>query len=365
MSSDGTNPFSDAANATGNTNTVTDQNTGTNTTTGTNTNSGTNTGTGTGTTVVNPDDYTNSNVDDSGTIDTNGASPPAQTFTNANNSAIYTIQGDADGYRYDAENDYIYINNLPFDGLNDDPYVRYALAPNTNEQFGVYRSINSVVVSDTLGMSLTQQAFRAIYGSSPSGGSQVSIVKTGDYINEGFGGFTYQRLATDLEGNDMGLILPANGQAYLSGGYQGLIVFKSNLIGINHVIGTAQMTIDFEDFDVSPALYMTIEKRQIFDDTGADITASYTHYEVENPDGTNETYHRNVSTVLESGILSLNGEFEATAEIPSIDADGTVTGILSGDGATEAVGVVEVEWAHPSESGATAVETGGFIVTRQ
>lgn len=337
MSNDGTNPFSNAANITNDA----AQNTETDT------------------------DITNTTA--STGIVTNGIAPPVVTFSSPNSSAMFASQGDADGYRYDDENDHIYIDNLPFDGLATDPYVRHTQVPTTNRQFGIYKS--NEVVNGAFGAGnapIEQFPHRAIYGTTPSGGSQVVIVKTGSYAGEGFGGYAYQRLASDINGNDTKFIMPSSKQAVWKGGYQAMLVYSNDRPGLNHVTGNMEINVDFDDFNTTPGVKLFIRDRQIFDDEGTNVTSAFTSIPGQNPDGTEGLFHQSIVSVVNSGgVLNANGEFSGDiTPSGSIDA-GNFYGILSGENADEAVGVVVVEWTDPLFSGSTVNETGGFIVTRQ
>ncbi len=304
--------------------------------------------------------------DSSTGIATDGLAPPVVTVMSQNNSAIFASQGEADGYRYDASNDHLYINNLPFDGLATDPYTRHTQVPTTNSQFGIYKSVD--IVNGAVGngdVDIEQFPHRAIYGSSESGGSQVVIVKTGSYSGQGFGGYSYQRLASDLDGNDMGFTRPSSGQAVWKGGYQAMLVY-SDQAGLHHVTGKTELNIDFDHFVTNPGVTLYITERQIFDDAGTDVTSLFDSNTFPNPDGTDSTFHQGiVSVVSTGGVLTANGEFSGDLT-PSGNIDqGNFYGIISGNEASEAVGVVVVDWTDPLFSGSTVHETGGFIVTRQ
>ena len=65
-------------------------------------------------------------------------------------------------------------------------------------------------------------------------------MRTGGYVDYGFGGFVYQR-----NGN---VTLPATGQAQYTGDYGGVRVF-SNAGGLEYVAGSMDISIDFDDFN--------------------------------------------------------------------------------------------------------------------
>lgn len=343
----GTNPFMEAENTAS---TITDTSSTINDATTT-------------TTDVNPDDYTTPTTDETVGINTDGLAPPEVANIDQNTASIARAQGEANGYNYDTPNDYLYINNLPYDGLETDPYIRYALVP-TGDNFAIYQSISSVEDSKNETVSIPQDAYRAVYGTSASGGSQLVIVKTGAYAGDGFGGYVYQRQAVDHEGNSMEFIMPTSGQALLSGDYQGLIVYEPGLARLDHVKGTAKLTIDFKDFDNSPALWFQIIDRTIYDDSGIDASDQFTTVSVANDDGSSSTYHVDVTSIVAEKSLTTSGEFSGELLLSEKNGSGHYYGILSGENADEAVGIVELQWQHPQSTATTVRETGGFIITR-
>lgn len=297
-------------------------------------------------------------------IFTDGLSPPTMSKIDVTTSAITRAQGDADSYSYDSVNDQLFINNLPFDGLQSDAYSRYAFVP-TSDGFGIYRSVPVVTDSMNENISIEQHVYRAIYVSSPSGGSQAMVVKTGSYRDEGFGGYIYQRTPEDLAGNSTQFTMPASGQAVLIGGYQGLIVYKTDeKTRLDHVKGDSKLVFDFDDFDTSPAVAFQLTNRQIFDDDGLDISGNFSPILQENADGSTSFYHFPVTSVVTKNTVTSNGEFSGQLLINGDLNAGSYYGILSGPNADEAIGIVELQWSGPNTSGITARETGAFVATR-
>ncbi|MEP5374358.1 MAG: hypothetical protein ABJQ14_01035, partial [Hyphomicrobiales bacterium] len=77
---------------------------------------------------------------------------------------------------YDESTDVFTVNNLPFDGSG--AYDRDDIILSVNG-FNVYENNNDTPIRE----------YKALHSSSTSGKTSVSIVKTGSYIDHGFGGF--------------------------------------------------------------------------------------------------------------------------------------------------------------------------------
>lgn len=271
--------------------------------------------------------------------------------------------GIAEGFAYNPGNDTFTVDNLPFDG--DNVYQRMDLTgtdlENTIGPFRVYENEN-FVTDPVNGLVATQFKHKAIHAVSASGQSEFAIVRTGAYAGYGFGGFMYARNGR--------VTLPASGFARYTGGYAGIRDFDG-ASGIEFVTGSADLTIDFNDFNDGYAVDGQIYDRRIFDENGNDITASIlaalqAEYGVafaELP----------IIQFLISNALDENGEMLGDVVSRFVDANGNVVeleagdfyGIVSGVDADEVVGVIVVTSDDPREDGVTARETGGFIVTRR
>ncbi len=163
---------------------------------------------------------------------TGGGTPPGidgPGATSSSNIVRFEARNDNGGgyaqdFAYDAGSDTFSVTNLAFDG--ERPYARgvdvASLGP-TNS-YAVYDA--EVQADDFLtGQPVDQIVpYRAIVGISSNsvGGAprtSFAIVRTGGYVNYGFGGFVYQR-----EG---GVVLPTpgQGQATFSGDYAGVRIF--------------------------------------------------------------------------------------------------------------------------------------------
>ena len=179
-------------------------------------------------------------------IDGDSGLPPGTASPTPSSSIVRTEPTEADGgnpgdgfvtsVSYDASNDTFFVDNLGFDG--DNVYQR-GTAVSSLGPYAVYEA--SATYPDSItGAPISQFAHRAIYGVSPSGNTQFAIVRTGDYIDYGFGGFIYQR--------NGGMTLPDSGQARYSGDYAGLRDFNG-AGGLQYTTATIDMAIDFEDFN--------------------------------------------------------------------------------------------------------------------
>ncbi|MBT3143620.1 hypothetical protein [Falsiruegeria litorea] len=265
--------------------------------------------------------------------------------------------GYAQSVTYNADTDVFTVDNIAFDGNNS--YTRDSDVPNLGP-FAVYEA--PPTEPDRFdGALINQYGHRAIYGESTSGNTRFAIVRTGNYLNYGFGGFVYQR--------DGGVTLPTTGQAAYRGTLAG--IRDPNGAGdLQYTTADVNIQIDFDDFNDSTgsrgdAVRGVINNRRIFDSrTGADITQS-----VLAAHGAGLTAIPGAAFSVGPGVIDDNGEILGEISSSYTDADGNVvafeTGnyyaIVSGDNADEIVGVVVLESTLPID-GVAARETGGFIV---
>ncbi|WP_323776654.1 hypothetical protein, partial [Leisingera sp.] len=173
--------------------------------------------------------------------------------------------GYASGIVYNAGDDTFTVDNLGFDG--DNTYARGS-AVSSLGPFAVYEA-DAQFPDIVDGEIINQFTHRAIYGVSSSGNSQFAIVRTGAYVDYGFGGFVYQR--------DNSVTLPDSGQAIYQGSIAGVRDFKGSG-GLEYTTGDIEIAIDFDDFNGSTgqrgdAIAGTISNRLIFDTNGTHITS--------------------------------------------------------------------------------------------
>ena len=324
----------------------------------------TDTGTGTGT-----DGGTTGGETDGDGIAVDGVPPGTESPTAG--STIYRSEarvesqgsaeygnGFANSVAYNSADDTFTVNNLPFDG--DSPYVRNLdrVSSLNDGAFAVYEA-EQLANDPVSGAPIEQFTYRAIYGVSKNttGGensvpaTQFAIIRTGNYIRYGFGGFIYQR--------DDTVVLPENLQASYTGKSAGLRDFSEGG-GLQYTTADVKIDIDNDDFDDGPGVKGLINNRRIYDLNGDDITST-----VANSISEGLTEIPSATFVIQAGVLRDSGDIVGEVTSQYTDADGASVGyetgnyyaILSGDGADEIVGVFVLE-----ADGAR--DTGGFIVYR-
>jgi hypothetical protein len=277
-----------------------------------------------------------------------------------------------DGYAQDITFDPVSksftVDNLAFDGANI--YRLPATQPGGGAlPYTVYESAD-VVQDDVTGVPINQLTHRLLAGVSKTGRTEFAIVRTGDYLGYGFGGFVMKR-------HD-GVSLPSSGQASYSGDYAGLRDFNG-IGGLEYTTGKMQIDIDFKDFNAGDAVKGRIDNRQIYDINGTNITrqvldamdAKYDKDDKVAPSGALPTLlfrigpgtidkNGELNGALDSQVIDYNGDRPAVTEFET----GKYYAMISGSGADEVVGIVVVTSANPSVDGVTARETGGFILYR-
>ena len=279
--------------------------------------------------------------------------------------------GFAQGFTYDPTADTFTVDNLAFDGGN--VYARSGIKP-TLGPAKVY--FGSGTYPDTVtGTKINQFTYRALYGVSNSGKASFAIVRTGGYVQYGFGGFVFSRTG--------GVTLPTTGQAHYQGGYAGLRDFNGMTSAgtkLQYTTGTMNMDIDFNDFNPTEsktgngsAIKGTVTNRRIYNLAGVDVT-SQVIAEINADQKPDSPLLVLPSIIFDvgPGVLDNNGEAEGTLG-NSIVVNGTLknleTGkyyaVISGDataGTEEVAGVIVVEATYTA---GTARETGGFILYRK
>jgi hypothetical protein len=268
--------------------------------------------------------------------------------------------GYATGITYNSSDDTLTVQNLAFTG--DKKFTKdTTLSP--VGPYSVYEGPTQYADSTT-GTPINQFSYRAIYAKSASGKTAFSIVRTGQYVDYGFGGFMYQR--------NGGVTLPAHGQANYAGTYEGLMDFNGQS-GLYVTTGSMNMAIDFDAFNTSQsgaavaAIKGSLTNRKIYDLSGNDVTSTWVGY-------LNSQYSASLSALpvvtfkVGPGVLQSSGY--ATGSISSsvgsnVYENGTYYVLLAGDNASEAVGILVMTAGYPNDSSIKQRETGGFLVTRQ
>lgn len=274
-----------------------------------------------------------------------------------------TGNGFANSVAYNSANDTFTVNNLAYDGDADTPYRRGTAVSSLNGgRFAVYEA-PTLVNDPVTGAEIPQFLYRAVYGvsrnrtegenSGPT--TQFAIVRTGNYIPYGFGGFIYQR--------DEGVVLPTQLQASYSGSSAGLRDFDG-AGGLQYTTANVNINIDTDDFDEGAAVRGEITDRRIFDLDGNDVTST-----VADSISEGLTAIPDAQFVVGPGVLADSGDLVGQVRSQYTAADGgevqyetgNYYAIVSGDNADEIVGVFVLEGAV--ESG-NARDTSGFIVYR-
>lgn len=313
-------------------------------------------------------------------IDSNGNPVPGTASASANSGIFRSEPFDADAgtgfansIAYDQSTDTFFVEGVDFDG--DQPNgTRFSRStPGTLSGFALYEA--PVTVNDPVsGVAITQNDTRAIYGVSSSGDTEFAIVRTGAYVDYGFGGFVYQRNGD--------VVLPTEGQGVYTGKYGGIRDFDGKT-GIELVQGDAEITIDFAGFrnnctaaNCDNAVRGQITNRRVIDTAGNDITNGFITAK-----GVGQM--EDIRFALGPDVATENGEAFGTVYLEpdptagwrtAAGAAGLQTGqyyaVLSGDHTQspggEIVGVIVIEEDDPrgGATGVTVRETGGFIVAR-
>jgi hypothetical protein len=281
--------------------------------------------------------------------------------------------GFATGIAYNSASDTFSVDNLAFDG--DRPYARGTAVSSLNNnaagvgQFNVYEG-PTTAIDPISGEQVNQYIYRAVYGVSrnrianadgtpgTAPTTQFAIVRTGSYINYGFGGFIYQR--------DTSVSLPDNLQATFTGKAAGLRDFSA-ATGLQYTTADVRINVDFQDFNDGESVRGdgvngSIFNRRILDLQGTDITE-----QVAGELGEDVTAIPNAGFIVGPDVLDNNGDLvtDIFTQIPNADGTftpyetGTFYAIVSGANPNEIVGVFVLE-----STSAGSRDTSGFIVYR-
>jgi hypothetical protein len=323
-------------------------------------------------------------VDPTGGITTDGGLPPGTTtptpatgITRYEPKGTDTTDGDSgNGYvtkvKYNSDDDSFSVDNLAFDGDNNFLRATPGSLPSTpNTNFALFDA-KETVKDEVTGADITQLQHRAIYGVSADGLVSFAIVRTGNYVDYGFGGFIYTR-----EG---GVTLPTEGtgtanyrgQAHFAGKAGGLRDFKGQG-GMEMSTADMSMDIDFDDFNDGNGVKGLLKNRKVYSLDGLteltpDIIAA-----LNTKNGTNINALPELRFVIGPGVMNDNGEIvglirssEQTSTGLEVFESGKYYALISGAAAAQkVVGVLVVEGEDPRWEGVTTRETDGFILVRQ
>ncbi|WP_380053307.1 hypothetical protein ACFE33_11165 [Falsihalocynthiibacter sp. SS001] len=244
---------------------------------------------------------------------------------------IYTAE--MNNLVYDAKNDELIINNLPFDGV-DGRYENTGIK--TVEGFEVFASKKSGEQG--------KAQYYAIYASSENG--RAGAAGTAFYAEYGHGGAMIGRNTTNVN-------LPVKkGELVYRGDYAGIIVgdSKSGRSEVSLASGDAVIFVDLLDFDVDGAVLGGIRNREEFDVEGNSL-------------GSLSNIILNETSISEDG--RINSGTANTFQGSDIKASGSYEGVFAGRNGEQIVGTVKIEGAVDNEDSelGRVQETGVFIVT--
>lgn len=249
------------------------------------------------------------------------------TTGSASCSGKNTCVGEVNSVSYDAVNDTLTLNNLVGVAGNN----VYSRAPTLDRNgFRAYQNNSGF------------NSYVAFYNESASGKTYAGAVGTGDYANYGYGGAFY--------GAKGAVSLPTSGVAVYTGNYAAIRVYEANTLGQNYGFadGVAQVSVDFNDFDVGGGIDSVIFGRNAYDSNGNALGA------LPALSGTTTT------------VTGGNSKFTtAVTEInPGGSAGtGTLEGIFGGANGDEIAGVV-ILTGQDALSTTNVMERGVFLLTQ-
>lgn len=310
-------------------------------------------GTGAQPLIAEPDPGTTGSGTGTGTPATTDPDPDSLYASELNNaSADLTV----DEMTFDPATGELVFNNLPFDSnkavTGENVYTRNpavsASLQAAGTGFDAYRNAGGPVGGSE---------YFAVFRRSASGNSQVGAVGSDRYLSFGFGGAAAQRL------NGPGALPNANDSYVFNGEYAAVRTVVDDTTGtrMEYVAGTTIIDVDIQDFDVSGAVEGLIVNRTFFDANGVQLTqlnnADFISLATAEINFDNWTISSSDATVVRQG---QNGQ------------TGNWSGLFSGPGGKEVVGIVVVEGDGPvgidPQTGdyilMSTRETGGFIATR-
>ena len=280
--------------------------------------------------------------------------------------------GYATGIAYNSEDNTFSVDNLAFDGdrpyssVDEDGNPNVVTSLNTNAEgngeFNVYEG-PKVAIDPVNGQEITQYLYRAVYGvsrnrianadgsASNTPTTQFAIVRTGSYIDYGFGGFIYQR--------DTSVNLPNTLQATFNGKAAGLRDSRTEG-GLHYTTADVRVDIDLDDFNDGTTIRGDgvkglIYNRRVLDMAGEDVTSDIAAL-------IGETSIPNAVFVVGPDVLDNNGDLVADVQSQSSLGEfetGKFYAIVSGADPDEIVGVFVLE---SDDLGSR--DTSGFIVYR-
>ena len=245
----------------------------------------------------------------------------------------------ANSISYDADDDELIVNNIPFDGA-DGRYARELGVGFGTTGAQAYRSITGA------------RQYYAIFQQTASGNAQTTAIATDSYINFGFGGGAAQRINTTVT-------LPGVGEFTYTGTYAGVRTTNVGGVGpgiVSYVTGDARIEVDILDFDVTGAVEGVVGPRTLYDLDGNPIAIGGV--------GGIALVTTNIDFANAAIIQGTANGFEldpATGILEPIQ-NGSYTGVFAGDNANEVAIIISMEgtsgFGDPEN---TVRETGGIV----
>lgn len=284
--------------------------------------------------ILSNDDSTNTSGDDGTGVDTGGSgtggsgtTDPSEPEANTTNSKY---GGEVNNVTVNEAAGTMTVNNLPYDGQN---YTRKD-SVTVLSGFDLYEN-------KQVGDVGTDKYF-AVYRESDSGALQVFAIGTGDYQDEGYGGYAVKRDSANIN-------MPSQGEAVYNGQYAGVRVIYSSNRGQDDVqltSGDVKMRVDFGDFDVVGAVDGTVQNRSYYDTDGNMLGVLPTIY---------------MSQTSLSGDGSFSGSAYTTDTDNLVIDEGNYEGLLAGIDSSEIGGVIILDGPFDDTApGLSAYERGVF-----
>ncbi|WP_146586155.1 hypothetical protein [Puniceibacterium confluentis] len=323
-----------------------------------------------------PEEEPDTGTDTGTPIESDRTLPPG-TATPTPNRGIFRTEvftEDGNGFAHsitrNSATDTFFVDGLAFDGSQPDGVAFSRSSPGSLGAQGTFALYEAPVTHPDFltATPIGQFQHRALYGVSATGNTEFAIVRTGNYIPYGFGGFVYQR--------NNGVTIPTQGQATYSGDYGAIRDFDGDG-GLQYASGSMRVDIDFNGFSgnctgisCADAVRGYVIDRRIYSSDGTDLTQTYIDA-LETEYSTTLTELPIIRFKVGPGVSDVNGELvgEAFSSVAGETLDsGNYYAVMSGNHTSgtggEIVGVIIVEGDDPTKDSVTVRETGGFIVTR-